>query len=113
MATNKELEKGQKLLKDQITEVGYLDNAFKTLGATITSAIEDSIDALNGMDDITKKIAKSYDRDIVGSIKKSTQGLESQIGIQVKINAGKNVAKEIEDKIDINTARRLLVLKRN
>ena len=54
MATNKELEKGQKLLKDQITEVGYLDNAFKTLGATITSAIEDSIDALNGMDDITK-----------------------------------------------------------
>ena len=112
MATNKELEKGQKLLKDQITEVGYLDNAFKTLGATITSAIEDSIDALNGMDDITKKIAKSYDRDIVGSIKKSTQGLESQIGIQVKINAGKNVAKEIEDKIDINTARRLLVLEK-
>ena len=29
MATNEELKKGQQLLKDQIEEVGFLDNAFK------------------------------------------------------------------------------------
>ena len=110
MATNEELKKGQQLLKDQVEEVGYLDNAFKTLGATITSAIDDAIDSMGDMDDITKKIAKSYERDIVGSIKKSTAGLEGQVTLQAKINAGVNVSKEIQDKIDTNFARRQVTL---
>ena len=55
MATNKELEKGKQLLKDTREEVGVLDNAFKTLGATITAAIEEAIDSATGLDDIVKK----------------------------------------------------------
>ena len=70
MATNEELKKGQQLLKDQIEEVGFLDNAFKTLSATITSAIDDAIDSMSGLDDITKKVAKSYQQDITASNKK-------------------------------------------
>jgi hypothetical protein len=112
MATNKNLEEGKKLLKDQVEEVGFLDNAFKTLAATITSAIDDAIDSMEGLDDVTKKVAKSYQQDITASIKKSTRTLEDQIAIQEKINAGKNVGKEIEDKLSINSARRQLTLKK-
>jgi len=110
--TNEELKKGNDLIKDQITEVGFLDNAFKTLGATITAAIEDSIDAMSGMDDISKKIAKSYERDIVGSIRKSTQGLEDQVKLQVQISNGVNVQQSITKKLEENEARRLLVLEK-
>ena len=112
MATNEELKKGQQLLKDQIEEVGFLDNAFKTLSATITSAIDDAIDSMSGLDDITKKVAKSYQQDITASIKKSTKTLEDQVALQVKINAGKNVGKEIEDKLATNSARRQITLKK-
>ncbi len=65
---------------------------------------------MGNMDDNTKKIAKSYERDIVGSIKKSTAGLEGQITLQAKINAGINVEKEIQDKLDTNFARKQATL---
>ena len=106
MATNDELEKAKKLLKDQVIEVGFLDNAFKTLSASITSAIDSAIDDMQGLDDITKKVAKSYQQDITSSIKKSTKGLEDQIALTEKINAGKNVGAEIEAKLLTNSARR-------
>ena len=112
MPNNEELKKGQQLLKDQIEEVGFLDNAFKTLSATITSAIDDAIDSMSGLDDITKKVAKSYQQDITASIKKSTKTLEDQVALQVKINSGKNVGKEIEDKLATNSARRQITLKK-
>mgnify|MGYP003630991447 FL=1 len=79
MATNDELEKAKKLLKDQVIEVGFLDNAFKTLSASITSAIDSAIDDMKGLDDITQKVAKSYQKDITQSINKATKGLEDQV----------------------------------
>ena len=112
MATNDELEKAKKLLKDQVIEVGFLDNAFKTLSASITSAIDSAIDDMQGLDDITQKVAKSYQKDITQSINKATKGLEDQIGLTLKINAGKNVGKEIDQKITANEARRQVTLKK-
>ena len=47
---NKDLEKGKQLLKDQVEEVGVLDNAFKSLSAVITTALEDAADSLSGID---------------------------------------------------------------
>ena len=112
MATNKELEKGKKLLKDTREEVGFLDNAFKTLGATITAAIEEAIDSATGLDDISQKIAKSYQQDITNSIKKSTKGLEDQVELTLKINAGKNVGAEIDAKLTENQTRREVTLEK-
>ena len=110
MATNEELNKAKDLLKDQVTEVGFLDNAFKTLAATISSTLEDAIDSMTGLDDITKKVAKSYQQDITSSIKKSTKGLEDQIALTQKINSGKNVGAEIDAKLSTNSARRQVTL---
>ena len=70
MATNDELEKGKKLVQEQIVEAGYLDNAYKSIAANLSNMFEDVIDNLQGIDNVGAKIAKSYERDIVGSIKK-------------------------------------------
>ena len=106
MATNDELKKGSQLLKDQVTEVGFLDNAFKTLSATISSALDAAIDDMQGLDDVTQKVAKSYQRDITSSINKATKGLEDQVDLTVKIQKGQNVGKELTSKIERNEARR-------
>ena len=108
MAANDDLEKGNKLLKDQAVEAGYVDNAYKSIAATLSNMFEDVIDNLNGVDAVGAKIAKSYERDIVGSIKKMAGGLEKNLDIQNKINKGQNVSKEIESKIAALKTRALL-----
>ena len=88
MAANDELEKGKKLLQDQAVEAGTIDNAFKSIAATLSNMFEDVIDNLNGVDAVGAKIAKSYERDIVGSIKKISGSLESNLDLVQKINKG-------------------------
>ena len=108
MADNDELEKGKKLVQEQVVEAGYLDNAYKSIAATLSNLFEDAIDNLNGIDNVGAKIAKSYERDIVGSIKKMSGGLEENVNLQLKINKGANVQKEIDKKIEKVKVRALL-----
>ena len=75
MGVNDELDKGNKLLRDQTELVGVLDNAFKSIAANISNAIDTIIDELQGVDAINQKIAKSYERDITNAIKKVSLGL--------------------------------------
>ena len=112
MANDKDLEKQNKLVQEQIVEAGHLDNAYKSIAANLSNMFEDVIDNLNGIDTIGAKIAKSYERDIVGSIKKMSGGLEENIKIQLKINKGQNVSKEITDKIEKLDVRRRLTLEK-
>jgi len=112
MAANPELEKGKKLLKDQTDEVGFLDNAFKSLAATISTTLEDAIDQMNGLDTITKKVAQSYQKDIANSIKKTTSGLEETIALQLKIKQGVNVEADLKKKMDALEVRRIATLKK-
>jgi hypothetical protein len=105
---NDNLEKQNKLLKDQAVEAGHVDNAYKSIAATLSHMFEEVIDNLNGVDNIGAKIAKSYERDIVGSIKKMSGGLEKNLGLQQKINKGQNVSAEIESKMASLKARALL-----
>ena len=112
MATNKDLEEGKKLLSDQVDEVGFLDSAFKSLAATISTTLEDAIDQMNGLDTITKKVAQSYQKDIANSIKKTTSGLEETIALQLKIKQGVNVEADIKKKMDAAEVRRVATLKK-
>jgi plasmid maintenance system antidote protein VapI len=112
MATNSELEKGKNLIKDQSTEVGFLDSAFKSLAATISTTLEDAIDNMNGLDTVAKKVAQSYNRDITNSIKKSTSGLEETIALQIKIKKGQNVEADIKKKMLALEVRRNVTLKK-
>lgn len=108
----REIKKGNELLKDATVEVGFLDNAFKSLAASITAAFEEVVEGMDGASTTSEKIAKSYERDIVGAIKASTRGLEDQINLQTKINQGINVEKEIQDKLDKAQTRRKLTIEK-
>jgi len=112
MATNDELEKGKKLIQEQAVEAGYLDNAYKSIAANLSNMFEDVIDNLNGIDNVGAKIAKSYERDIVGSIKKMSGGLEENITLQSKINKGVNVQKELDAKLEKLEVRRQLTMEK-
>ena len=112
MGKNDELEKGKKLVQEQVVEAGYLDNAYKSIAANLSNMFEDVIDNLNGIDNVGAKIAKSYERDIVGSIKKISGGLEENINLQLKINKGTNVKKEIEAKIEKLEVRKQLTMEK-
>jgi hypothetical protein len=113
MANNDELEKGKKLIQEQAVEAGYLDNAYKSIAANLSTMFEDIIDNLNGIDNVGAKIAKSYERDIVGSIKKMSGGLEENITLQSKINKGVNIQKELEAKMEKVKTRALLTQPKN
>ena len=108
MATNDELEKGKKLLKDQAVEAALVGDAFKSLAATLKEMFEEVIDDLQNVDSIAAKIAKSYERDITSSIKKMSGDLEKKLDIQLKINRGQNASKEITAQLDKLEARRAL-----
>jgi len=112
MATNDELKKGKELIKDTVNEVGFLDSAFKSLAATISTVLEDAIDNMAGLDNVTQKVAKSYQRDIEGSIKKTVSSLEDTISLQKRINAGQNVEAELKKKIQAAETRKESTLKR-
>ena len=92
---NDEHKKGVGLLKDQVELVKILDEGFKGLGEKIQSAFSDMTDSLEGNLDLTEKIAKSYERDITGALKKMSRSLDTNIGLQLKMNRGQNVSKDL------------------
>ena len=108
MATNDEIEKGNKLLRDQAENVEFIKDAFRSLSAVISDAIEDAVDRMQGFDDMGARIAKSSERELVGSFKKLGNQLEKNVTIQAKILKGQNASKDIEN-ARINIQARLAV----
>ena len=108
MATNDEIEKGNRLLRDQAENVEFIKDAFRSLSAVISTTIEEAIDQMQGLDDIGARIAKSSERELVGSFKKLGNQLEKNVTIQAKILKGQNASKDIEN-ARINIQARLAV----
>ena len=97
MVTNDELNKVKELLRDQAENVEFIKDAFRSLSAVVSSAIEEAIDSMQGLDDVSQKIAKSAEKDITGSFRKLGKQLENNVDLQVKILRGQNVSKDIEN----------------
>lgn len=74
--------------KELRKEVGFLIDAFSSLGATIQGSISDALDEAKGLTKEGEKIAKQYGRDISSGIKKITTSLDKSFEIQQKINQG-------------------------
>ena len=110
---NEELKKGSrnaeefndnvKILIDSFTSIGAAIStaivfliAFKMSLSYVSTAIGDAIDDVKGLDTATKKVVKTYERDILNAIKKTIIGLDEQVSIQDKINRGLNVEADIQ-----------------
>ena len=110
MALNDDVEKGKKAVKETAEEVAFLGDAFKSLGATISSAIEGAVDSMGDLDDVGQAVAKSYQRDIVGSIKQISKSVEGNVQLQLKLNKGVNIQKELEKEKQSLQARQQVTL---
>ena len=110
MALNDDVEKGKKAVKETAEEVAFLGDAFKSLGATISSAIEGAVDSMGDLDDVGQAVAKSYQRDIVGSIKQISKSVEGNVQLQLKLNKGVNIQKELEKEKEKLQARQQVTL---
>jgi hypothetical protein len=95
MAINDDLKGANDEAKELNKETERLINSFNSLGFAIRQAIEDAIEASQDLDTIGKKVAKTYERDIAGAIKKTTLGLDEQLDLQRKLNNGQNIAKDV------------------
>ena len=106
MAINDELNKGKNAAKELRQETEFLTDAFTSLGATISNAINTALEDAQGLDNISKKIAKTYERDITNGLKKMTTSLDKQLELQTKVNKGQDISKEIEkEKINIESTK--------
>lgn len=88
---NRAREEQQKLTQ----ETEFLIDAFSSLGATITNAIDQAINSAQGLDKISKQIAKTYERDLTKSIKGIVSSLDTQLDLQRKINQGQDISRDL------------------
>ena len=108
MATNEEIDKGLALLKETTEEAGYIENAFRSIAQAVQDAVEVALEGAEDLNDAGKTLANAYGKDIVNSLKKSAKSLEGNLGIQIRINKGKNASKQIEQAISDNIARKAI-----
>ena len=88
MAVDDNLNNANKEAKELRKEVGFLVDAFSSLGATIQGSISDAIDEAKGLTKEGERITKQYGRDISAGLKKITTSLDKSFEIQQKINQG-------------------------
>jgi hypothetical protein len=100
-----DLEKGKTLLKDMTLESGYLYDALTSIGASIQTAIENALEGGEKMGNVGQKIATTYKKDLVNSIKESARSMDKLVGLQLKINSGQNASKEINNALLKNQAK--------
>ena len=115
----KEAQDVVKGLKDASNEtqkfeerVDQLVDAFTSISAAIQTTITDAIDSAAGLDKVSQKIAKTYEREIVNGIKKIIVGLDTQLSIQQKINQGLDAEADIQKLIEKNNTARQVVQSR-
>ena len=88
---NKAREEQQKLTQ----ETEFLIDAFSSLGVTITDAIDQAINSAQGLDRVSKQIAKTYERDLTKAVKGVVSSLDTQLDLQRKINQGQDISRDL------------------
>jgi len=97
MANNDDLERSNRLLREQAENAEFVKDAFRSMAAVISDAIEDSIASMQGLDNIGEQVARSAEKDITGSFRKLGKQLEDNVTIQAKILRGQNASKDIQN----------------
>ncbi len=97
MANNDDLERSNRLLREQAENAEFVKDAFRSMAAVISDAIEDSIASMQGLDNIGEQVARSAEKDITGSFRKLGKQLENNVSIQAKILKGQNASKDIQN----------------
>lgn len=92
---NKQEQFNEKL-KETAENASFTEDALRSIAETFKVAIEDAFDKLKDLDTVSKKVAVSYERDIVNGIKKLAPNLEKTISLQQKLIEGVDITVEIQ-----------------
>ena len=105
-------ENVKNLISDSAKGAQALDSVIQGIGSRIKNAIDQAINGQKLLEDSGKALADTYQKDLLSGIASTTQGLEKQLAIQLKIRKGENVTKSIKDKILTNEVKKEVILKR-
>ena len=90
-----------KKLNEELNNVAetasFTENALRSIATAFQVAMEDVLDSMENIDEVNKRVAKSYERDIVNGIKKLGPSLDKTISLQVKLNKGIDISKELKE----------------
>jgi hypothetical protein len=116
---NDELNNARKTTKEFAKDLSLVQDAFANIAQAIKEGLEDAIDSAQGLDDIGKKVQKSFGSDLVSGLKKLTTSLDAQVNLQEKLNKGQNISKELAKErqraatLESTIRQRILILTQN
>ena len=116
---NDELNNARKTTKEFAKDLSLVQDAFANIAQAIKEGLEEAVDSAQGLDDIGKKVQKSFGSDLVSGLKKLTTSLDAQVNLQEKLNKGQNISKELAKErqraatLESTIRQRILILAQN
>lgn len=111
MASLKEIEEAKLAAKALNEELGYLEDAFTSIGQKIKDEVEYN---LIGVSDETKKIGETFSKNLNNAIKQNANSLKEITKLQDQINKGVNVEAKIQKELDkIATRKKTITRQQN
>lgn len=114
-----ELNKARKTTKEFAKDLSLVQDAFANIAEAIKEGLADAIDSAQGLDDVGKRVQKSFGSELVNSLKKLTTSLDTQVSLQEKLNKGQNIAKALAKEreraagVERTLRQRILILAQN
>ena len=90
-------EAQEKFSKNFRENTEFLRDAFNSLGFQIQATIEGAITSMEGLNNIGKKVAESYSRDIFNGVKSYNRNLDQSITLNLKAQQGLLSQKDIQN----------------
>jgi hypothetical protein len=112
MAANDDVNKVNENLRKTTEELSYVADAFTSLAAQLEEVFSTALGNAEELDSVSQSIAKSYQRDIVSSIKQMSKNTEQQIALQQKVAKGEDISRQLAAQREKNEARRLITLQK-
>ena len=112
MAANDDVNKVNENLRKTTEELSYVADAFTSLAAQLEEVFSRALGNAEELDSVSQSIAKSYQRDIVSSIKQMSKNTEKQIALQQKVAKGEDISRQLAAQREKNEARRLVTLQK-
>ncbi len=97
MASLKEIEEAKLAAKALNEELGYLEDAFTSIGQKIKDEVEYN---LIGVNEQTKKIGETFSKNLNNAIKQNTNSLKEITKLQDQIGKGVNVEAKIQKELE-------------
>lgn len=73
-----------------------IQDAFGNIAESISAGLQEAIDNATGLNDVGKKVQKTFGNDIVKGLKSMITSIDKQVSLQSKLNRGVDITKELE-----------------